>query len=198
MKMWKKAVLILILLLLGAVYALQKWPVALYDTTVDTSRTLPELSGEDEVTMDFYSRHRSLCGLRIRLALMGKETFGSYHYSLLDAESGKVVAEGDIDPDATNYKGDLKIRFSKVKDSKGKQYRFVLSADHVAPEKSLSLYLSEPLKDAGKVYLNGEEQEGALMLKCVEQYLDIETWLVAFGLLLYLLGFIWFMGKLFR
>ena len=198
MKKWREVLVIAIFIVLAGLYAWQKWPVEIYDTTYNTSATYPSLTGTDTLSQEFTVYHNGLCGIQIRLVLSGRTDFDPYTWTVA-TKNGEVVASGIIDPNEADYKGDYKILFdNRLSDSKGMTYVFTIAADQVSTEdKSLTCYQSVAEKGAGTVTYNGEAQEGSLMLKGIEKYFDVETFIMGFCLLLYLAFFIRFMSKLF-
>jgi len=198
MKTYKKIIILLVIAALSYLYATQSWPEAIYDVNYDTSSTLPIMVNDNAASQDFSCPRNGLTGLRVRFATMSRASYGSYTWSVQDIASGAEVASGSIDPSAFSRSGDYKITFNEISDSAGHTYRFTAKANGVAEDQSLSLYVSNPIRNAGQVLYNGEAKTGCIMLKQTIHYFNVETFIVCIGLLLYLVVFIQYMNRLFH
>lgn len=210
MKIWKKIILVILVILSAAAYSYGEWPRAIYDT--DVSSSVYENSGELTEGMVFEQRFvcsdEGFCGLKVKLTKLDHSKIGEYSWQIQEAESGAIAGSGVIDEGMTENKifenasalkrGNIELDIPIQKESRGREYLFTIEAEDVEKEETMAVYLTNKSDNDSFVKIGGENSEQVGVIKLRYHRFNVETFIVFLGIMIYLAVFIKFMYRLFR
>lgn len=192
MKKIKKAAGIGILVLVAFLYAHIYKATAIYDRQTDNTQYQVMDLSQTAVSQEFVCTEDTMCAVRIKCQQVGEASADRKITMRMEAcDTGATVATAELD--FTKIKnGKLnEFSFGTIENCRGKRYRICLEEEPVA------LY-SEPVTEEGtELKINGEENEGTLIVKTVTHRFDTETFFVFLFLVLYVYVFFQFLSWLF-
>lgn len=210
MKIWKKIILVVLIILSAVAYSYGEWPRAIYDT--DVSSSVYENSGElTEGTVfeqRFVCSDEGFCGLKVKLTKLDHLKIGVYSWKIQETESGTIAGSGMIDESMTENKifesasalkrGNIELDIPDQKGSEGKEYLFTIEAKNVEPEETMAVYLTNKSGNDSFLKIGEEDSNQVGVIKLRYHRFNYETFIVFLGIMTYLAVFIKFMYRLFR
>lgn len=199
MKVIKKIILLVVIIVIGALYAYGSWSKPIYDTNVGSGSYIMTEQIKDAMNLkqQFVCPNNGLDVITIKIALQENEKIGNYNWEIEDVNTKKIVGSGNIEQQKIDKKGIASLSFDKIKDSKDKTYQLTIMSNGVK-EDSIALYMTTPGNYARELLVNGESVEQSIVLKMKMMRFNIETFIVFVGLILYMVLFIRFMNRLFK
>ena len=199
-KIIKWAVGIIIVLLFCYGYSHIAKTHMMYDGTIDTSKYMGTgvLSGKLE--QSFVSEEETLDGISIKCSIQGAPADSTVKVTLIDDETGEEAAHSQRKlKDIKNSKFNV-FSFDTLTGCKGKEYTVVVENPDGDVENTLGVGFSyEPKQEKDTALsINGKNTDGTLIAKTVTNRFDIETFCVLVLFILYIVGFIKFLYKLFK
>lgn len=201
MKWLKKIGIILIGILLACIYSYRTWPVSIYDTNVDSStyENVGELKDGARVEQSFFCEHNGLNAIEITASNLGFPSDTKYHWEVTDMDSREVVGQGVFASEDIDNSQKTAFSFGTQKNSKNKEYLFVIEAEEGDTEYGITVMKTKADKNQGEnLVLNGTQQEAVIVLTQQIHYMNMETGIVFVGIYLYLVFFMSFLLKLFK
>ena len=211
MKVMKRALLIVLIVIVAGFYSYGVWPRAIYDSNVGSSsfEVTESLTGEETFEQKFICGDNGLCGLSIKLSKQENAAVGTYGWTMEEEESGELIGEGVIDESYTENKrfnrtnpqkrGIVKLVFPMQKDSKGRTYVLKLQAQDVPEDEGVMVYITGKGKTESNLSVSGEVLvDKSSVIKLQYQRFNVETFIVFWGIAAYLAVFLKFMYKLFK
>ena len=159
--------------------------VYLYDRNADTSNFYGTgvLVEGDEFAQTFVAKEDCLDGVNIKTAVAGNVENVKVHVELYD-EDMNVVAETSVKgSQLENNKFNI-IKFTKVKDTKDKQYTLVISEENSDEQNGVGFYCVS--------------EEGTLVARTISKGFDLETFFVALGMIAFIVVFMKILIKYFK
>lgn len=210
MKMWKRIMLVLVVILLGGAYSYGEWSMPIYNTDVGTG--LYENTGalEQDIAFEqlFTCYDEGFCGLSVKLTKLDHPVIGEYNWEIQDVETGEIVGTGMIDESTTENRlfesssalkrGNILLHFPKQKDSAGKEYMFTIREEDAGSDETMAVYLTEMNENSSSLKVGSRIMDKAGVIKLSYQRFNYETFIVFLGIMVYLAVFIKFIYKLFR
>lgn len=201
MKWLKKIGIVLIGVLLALVYAYRTWPIAIYDTNVDSStyENVGELKDGARVEQSFFCKYNGLNAIEITVSNLGFASDTKYHWEVQEINSGEIVSQGTIKGEEIDNSQKTVFNFGTQKSSENKEYLFVIEAEEGDTEHGITVMKTKADKNQKEnLVLNGTQQESVMVLTQQIHYMNIETGIVFVGIYLYLVFFMSFLLKLFK
>ena len=201
MKWLKKIGIVLIGVLLACIYSYRTWPIAIYDTNVDSStyENVGELKDGARVEQSFFCEHNGLKAIKITASNLGFVCDAAYHWELQEVDSGRVVAEGTLKGTEIDNSQKTEFSFDTQRNSKDKEYLFVIETEKGDVEHGITVMKTKANKSQkDPIVLNGTQEDSVMVLTQEILYLNVETGIVFIGIYLYLVFFMIFLLKLFK
>lgn len=190
MKQIKRIVACGLVILAAFLYAHIGKTNAIYDRQSDSSTYgIAENTGL-AIEQEFVCREDTLDAIQVKCQVQQTEE-ADVTLTLTDMESGKTVAGStkalsEIESGKWNT-----FSFETVENCKGKTYQMILEG------KALTCFAQQGSQPETKLYVNGAEQDGTLLMKTVTKRFDVETFGVFLMLVLYVYFFFRFLKRLF-
>ena len=190
MKQIKRIVVCVLVVLMAFFYAHIAKANAVYDRQSDRSTYgITENTGL-VIEQEFVCKEASMDAIQVKCQVQQTEE-ASVVLTLVDKESGSTVASSTKAlSEIENGKWNT-FSFATVENCKGKTYRMILEGE------SLTCFVQQGIQPETKLYVNGEEQDGTLLMKTVTKRFDMETFGVFLILVLYVYVFFRFLNRLF-
>ena len=201
MKWLKKIGVILIGVILAGIYSYRTWPAAIYDTNVDSAayENVGELKDGASVEQSFLCEHNGLNAIEITASNLGFSSDVEYHWKVQETHSEEIVGEGILTIKDIDNSQKTVFHLEKQKNSKNKEYLFVIEAEAGETEHGITVMKTKADKNQDEnLVLNGTRQEGVMVLSQQVHYLNIETGIVFIGVYLYFVLFMRFLLRLFK
>lgn len=210
MKKIKKILLLLVVVLVACVYSYGVWTRPIYDTNIGSGsyENTGALEKGAKLCQEFVCKDAGLSGMTLKLTKMENQTIGTYHWTVVDLETGREVGAGVIDEAMTETKvfesasaqkkGTIELEFDKQKDSRQRKYLLTIEAAEVAEDETMAVYITEKNSVETSLRIDEEELDRSCVLKLNYQRFNLETFIVFLGIMIYLIVFVKFMYKLFR
>lgn len=201
MKRIKIIGIVLIGILLAGVYSYRTWSIPIYDTNIDaaTYENVGELKESTKVEQSFLCEHNGLRAVKIAISNLEFSSDVEYHWQLREVDSRNIVAEGRLKSKDINNSEKTMFSFDIQKDSKNREYSFVLEAGGRDIEHGITVMKTKPAKGQKEnIVVNGVPEERSMVLNQEIRYLNIETGIVFAGIYLYLIFFMRFLLKIFK
>ena len=188
----------IILVTFTSFYAVIDKNNAIYDRKVDTTKYVAVgLEKGEKLEQTFISKEEKLDGVNVKMSVTGEAKNKSVSYVLKD-ESDKVVASGETSLEKIKAGKFFKFSFETVEDCKGQKYAFELTVDQCEEGSQVLVYaVPEEAKDAAFI-VKGEKAGGVMVLRTVTHRFDIETFIVTAIFIIYVLGFVGWLSKVFK
>lgn len=190
MKQIKRIVVCVLVILAAFLYAHIAKTNAVYDRQSDSSTYgITENTGF-VIEQEFVCREDTLDAIQVKCQAQQTEE-ADVTLTLTDMESGKKVAGSTKDLSEIESGKWNTFSFATVENCKGKTYQMRLEGE------SLTCFVQQSIQPETKLYVNGEEQDGTLLMKTVTKRFDMETFGVFLILVLYVYVFFRFLNRLF-
>ena len=177
----------IILVVFTSFYAVIDKNNAIYDRKVDTTKYVAVGLEKGE----------KLDGVNVKMSVTGEAKNKTVSYVLKD-ESDKVVASGETSLEKIKAGKFFKFSFETVEGCKGQKYTFELTVDQCEEGSQVLVYaVPGGVKDATFI-VKGEKAEGVMVLRTVTHRFDIETFIVTAIFIIYVLGFVGWLSKVFK
>lgn len=188
----------IILVAFTSFYAVIDKNNAIYDRKVDTTKYVAVgLEKGEKLEQTFISKEEKLDGVNVKMSVTGEAKNKAVSYVLKD-ESDKVVASGETSLEKIKAGKFFKFSFETVEDCKGQKYTFELTVDQCEEGSQVLVYaVPEEVKDAAFI-VKGEKAGGVMVLRTVTHRFDIETFIVTAIFIIYVLGFVGWLSKVFK
>lgn len=211
MKVMKKALLIVLVIIVAGFYSYGGWPRAIYDSNVGSNsfEVTESLIGEKTFEQKFICGDAGFCGISIKLSTQENAAAGMYHWAVEEEGTGNLIGEGTISKSDTESKsfnssnpqkrGIVKLEFPMQKESKGRVYVLKLQAQDVPEDEGIMVYITDKGNTESTLCVSGEvlvDKAGVIKLRY--QRFNVETFIVFLGIAVYLAVFLKFMYKLFK
>lgn len=201
MKWLKRIGVILLGIVLAGIYSYRTWPVAIYDTNIDSAayENVGELKEGASTQQRFVCKHNGLEEIQVSLSNLGVLSDAKYHWSLQESKTGEIVGEGSFASKDIDNSKKTEFHFETQENSKKKEYLFVIEAEEKENEQGITVMKTKATRNQKEnVVLDGTEQDGVMVLSQQIYYLNIETGIVFVGIYLYFVLFMRFLLRLFK
>ena len=190
--------LVVILIAFTSFYAVIDKNNAIYDRKVDTTKYATIGLGKGEkLEQTFISKEDKLDGVSAKMSVTGeaKEKIVSY---VLKDESDKVVATGETSLEKIKAGKFFKFSCKSLEGCEGQKYTFELTVDQCEKESQVLLYAVPGAVKNAEFVVKGEKTEGVMVLRTITHRFDWETFIVTAIFIIYVLGFVGWLSKVFK
>lgn len=172
----------------------------LYDRDTDSSELVGTgiLGEKEEIRQSFFCSEDSLDGINLKATLIGNAENVELEYVLIDEESGDVVRAETIQGIEIKNNKFNKLKFPKLKGTKGKNYTLGLSESGTSAEAGIGFYLSMEERQGQQLTVREKETQGVLAVRLLTHRFDRETFIVFVGIVVFIMGFMNILYKLFK
>ena len=171
----------------------------IYDKSVDNSEYISMGILEDQrVEQKFVCIEEKMDGIYAKCQVVGDVTDVKVRYSIAEASSRKVVAEGsgpaaELKPSKFN-----KLSFDTIEGCKDREYILAVWSDPVSPRKGVSFYYQPETEEGTALTIGGSEIKGTMIMRTVTDRFDMETFCVVIIFIGFIAAFMKILYKLFE
>lgn len=171
---------------------------SIYDRKVDTSKYVAiGLEKGEKLEQTFISKEEKLDGINVKMSVTGEARSKVVSYILKDG-NGKVVATGETSLEKIKAGKFFRFNFESIKGCKGKEYTFELTVSQCEEGcQVLTYFVPGEEKDTAFV-VKGEKAGGVMVLRTVTHRFDWETFIVTAVFIIYVIGFVGWLSKVFK
>ena len=171
----------------------------IYDRNADTSTFYSTgiLTEGEEVAQTFIAKEDTIDGFNIKVASVGNVENVIINHVILDGNSKQVCGGSTSASELENNKFN-QLDVSQASVEKGEKYTIVLSAEGADEQNGVSFYIEPSGYKEQKLSINGAEMDGALVVRLICYRFDVETFVVLLGMIIFVIGFMKILYKLFR
>lgn len=199
MKYIKKIIITVIVLAFAFVYAHIAKANDVYDRNIDNSQYQSTgLVQNGTIEQSFVSVEDTLDGVSVKTQTIGDVTDVVVKYTLEEVDSGKIVAEGNVDAKDIKNGKFQKYSFDTVEKCKGKSYRIIFEISNTTENNGVGFYFEPQVEKSTIFTVAGNNTQGTLILKTITNRFDFETFAVLLIFVVYIVLFMKFLYKLFK
>lgn len=202
--MGNKAITIIKTVVIGAVVLVLAYMYShidknhyLYDRHTDSFNGIGVLESDEKITQTFVSEDKAIDGINIKITTVGDIEDVVLHYSLIDEETGDIVARKVAATELKNNKFNY-LHIPTVENAEGKEYTVVLTAENSDEENGVSFYAVSGKQTDQELQVDEEKQDGTLAMRVICHRFDVETFVVLLGIVLFISVFMKTLYKSFR
>ncbi len=129
---------------------------------------------------------------------MGDVTDVKVRYSIAEASSRKVVAEGSCPAAELKPSKFNKLSFDTIEGCKDREYILAVWSDPVSPRKGVSFYYQPETEGGTALTIGGSEIKGTMIMRTVTDRFDMETFCVVIIFIGFIAAFMKILYKLFE
>lgn len=194
----KWLIVLIILVLLAGAYSVVDKKVSVYDAEIDSSDYLSvDLQEGNEITQSFFSQEEVLDGIMVKMAAVGNIDGTILEYVL--SENGEeIVAQGETSLRELKSGRFFRFYFDELSGCKNKLYEFQIKVKECDDNSSITLYYTNGRQQDTECVVEDEVLDGTVVLRTVTHRFDIETFVVTFCFLIYVVLFMKWLSKLFK
>lgn len=203
MKNVKKIIWIIITLVVAFVYAHVDKNYYIYDRYQDSSEYIATgiLKEGEKLSQEFRSQAEYIDGMNLKMSVYGDVSKVTVNYKLIDAESEKILIEGNLKAEDIENNKFSRVKFShRVEKTKNKLYLLELKEEGSDDTNGVGFSVGGYRKAASETALEvkGNNTEGSLIFRIFKHGFDIETFVMFLAFVLYIVVFMKALYKLFK
>lgn len=191
-------VISLIIIICSGIRAYGNWERALYNTDINTSayENIGEMHNNTVIRQGFYSKSNGLSGFAIKVATFNRANNSKLIYRVEDEDTGQTVAEGIINTEDLKDNSFNEISFTKISDSRNKNYVLEIQDDNAAEGNGIALFKTQKGNLSESLMINDEEIiNQALVIKVITNRFNTEYFIVFIALIIYIILFVKLLNK---
>lgn len=199
MKKVKWIIGIIIVLILAFLYAHIAKMNMIYDKHVDNGDYLSMGTlAERRVEQSFICVEDTLDGINVKCQTLGDVSEVVVKYIITDQSNGEVLAEGNCQASDIVSTKFNKLTFNTIENCRGKELLLTIWSESATENNGISFYF-QPLTDDGtKLFIDGSETQGTMIMKTVTNRFDFETFCVLLLFVVFVVVFMKILYKLFK
>ncbi len=171
----------------------------IYDKSVDNSEYISMGILEDQrVEQKFVCIEEKMGGIYAKCQVVGDVTDVKVRYSIAEASSRKVVAEGSCPAAELKPSKFNKLSFDTIEGCKDREYILAVWSDPVSPRKGVSFYYQPETEGGTALTIGGSEIKGTMIMRTVTDRFDMETFCVVIIFIGFIAAFMKILYKLFE
>lgn len=153
---------------------------------------------ETGVTQEFVSQEEHLDAVKVKTTIFTNCENVKLNYSIVDAESQKVLAEGKKSCKKVKNSKFFELDFKRITNCKNKKLELKIYSEGQTIDTGVG-FSYEPTNENGtKLMVNGQDTEGTLVVKTITHRFDVETFVMFIAFILYIIVFLKILYKLFK
>lgn len=171
----------------------------IYDRNIDatTFYATGVLKENENIIQTFISQEDSIDGINIKVATSGNVEHSLLKYALLD-ESSNAVFQGTVSGNDLENNKFNRLNVEGVKGTKGKQYTLVLSVENSDEQNGFVFYIAPKKQENIQLLVRDNEVEGTLVTRIICYRYDVETNIVALGMVAFVFAFMKILYRFFK
>ncbi len=195
----KKGILIVIILVCTFLYAHIDKLTYLYGRDTDTSEFISTgILTDSEISQTFVSQEDVLDGVQAKCAVTGAAGDVRIRYTLTDLETGEDAAEGTVRGAELENNKFNKFRFGQVTGCRGKAFRITFQETGSDDADGISFFITDKGKEGMSLTVNGNDTQGAMIVRTISFRFDLETFCVVLLFVGYVAAFLKLLYRLFK
>lgn len=203
MKNVKKIIWIIITLVVAFVYAHVDKNYYIYDRYQDSSEYIATgiLKEGEKIRQEFVSQAEYIDGMNLKMSAYGDVSNVTVNYKLIDAESKKILIEGNLKAEDIENNKFSHVKFEhRIEKTKNKLYLLELKEEGSDDTNGVGFNVGGYRKTASETSLEikGNDTEGSLVFRIFKHGFDIETFVMFLAFVLYIVVFMKALYKLFK
>lgn len=200
MKRIKLVIGIILIVIIAFAYAHIGKLHPIYDKAVDNSEYIGTGVFDGKIQETFICSENTLDGISAKLQLQGDAAGTIIRMTLIDVQTGQIAGEAELAAEDIKNSKFNKFSFETVENSKGKEYCAVFETvgSSVKQTKGIGLVYTPETQKNTQLQISNESVEGTLVIKTVTNRFDLETFCVFLLFVLYIVGFLKFLYRLFK
>ena len=157
----------------------------IYDRHTESFNGIGVLEEDEKIKQTFVSEDKAIDGINIKITTVGDIEDVVLHYSLIDEETGDIVARKVAATELKNNKFNY-LHIPTVENAEGKEYTVVLTAENSDEENGVSFYAVPGKQTDQELQVDEEKQDGTLAMRVICHRFDVETFVVSLGIVLFI------------
>lgn len=192
------AVLIAAVLVCAFFYAHVDNNIYLYDRSLESEDFINTgiLEDGEKIEQTFTMNDESIDGINLKISSIGNTDKVTLHGTLMEAGTDQTAAEFTVAGNEIKNNKINRLKFSKVENTKGKEYTLVLACEGSDEQNGLSFYVTQG--NVGKLSVKGNHTNGVLVCRMLCHRFDVETFIVLLGFVVFVYAFMKTLYKLFK
>ena len=167
-----------------------KGTVVDYDYELDNKGLAGEIIGDTVIQQEFTAREDQLSRISIIIATLDRKNSGLVDISIMEQDSGKKIADYEMDMSQIEDNSRFDIQFSRQQHSKGKKYLLNITGIDGEVGSSVTMYVSSMVKGFGSMMVNGQKIDGRLSFSLGYYSQRLQIFKVAVWLVVMLLSYV--------
>ena len=151
----------------------------------------------EQVMQSFVSGEDSIDGLNLKVALFGNVDKVSLEYRILDEDAKELrcvqVKASQLENNKFNH-----LPFDTIEDTQNKKYTLVLRVDNSDEQNGIGFYIEPASQNEQQLVIRDTETDGTLVTRVLCYGFDMETFVVLLGMIVFVVGFMKVLFKIFR
>lgn len=199
MKKVKWIIGIIIVLILAFLYAHIAKMNMIYDKHVDNGDYLSMgILEERKVEQSFKCVEDTLDGINVKCQTLGDVSEVLVKYIITDQSNGEVLAEGNCQASDIVSTKFNKLTFNTIENCRGKELLLTIWSESATGNNGISFYFQPLTEDGTKLFIDGSETQGTMIMKTVTNRFDFETFCVLLLFVVFIVVFMKILYKLFK
>ena len=171
----------------------------IYDTDVDSSRYNNILIyNVESVKQKFVSKEDVLDAVKIKSRVTGDVSDITIKFSLRDLKKDEEIAKGEVKGKDFKDSKFTEFKFERIEDCRGKEYEISLVSIGQNGNGTVDFCYENSVEEKTAMYVDDKPKRGTLILKTVTNRFDWETFFVLMIFIIYIIGFMKLLYKLFK
>lgn len=171
----------------------------IYDKSVDNSEYISMGILEDQrVEQKFVCPEDKMDGVYAKCQVVGDAADVEVRYSIAEASSREVIAEGSCPASELKPSKFNKLTFDTIEGCKDREYILAIWSEPVSSRKGVSFYYQSETEAGTALTIGGSEINGTMIVRTVTNRFDMETFCVVIIFIGFIAAFMKILYKLFE
>lgn len=171
----------------------------IYNEDIDTSEyKATGMSVNQLLEQEFECQEDTLDGIKIKCKLSGNVEPVSIEFSLKNNENGKIIAQKKVKGTEFEESKFYSLIFNTVEKCRGNSFTLTIEETGGDIVNHVDFSYTDGKEKNTQLFLNGQEQDGTLVMRTVTNRFDLETFCVLLVFIIYIACFMRFLYRLFR
>ncbi len=196
----KGIIIVLVIIIATGYYSVIDKNQPIYNLGYDTSEYIAmELIQNGSVSEKFVCKEDSIDGMSFKM----NENAGSFRdsiligYELWDVSEDKCLIKGDTDIKKLKSGRFFNIKFDRISGCKDKEYLFRIIVKACEGQSGVNVYYTQGVEDATELTYDDNGVDGTWVVRTITHRFDLETFIVTFCFILYIILFMKALYRLF-
>lgn len=198
MKKIKMLISVIVILVAAFLYSHVSKMNMIYNKDIDNSEYLNmgEID-EKKVEQSFVCKEDSLDGVYIKCQLVGDVSEAMVYYTISDKADGSILREGKSRASELKDTKFNSFMLDTIEECKDRELFLTIWSESKNDIGGVTFYFESDIEDGTELYLDGNNMQGTMIMKTITNRFDIETFCVLLVFILFIVGFMKILYKLF-